>query len=211
MFERTVVTQDRSRPRPPPRADPRGCLKVEPLSSGIWVVSGTDIYQVKVDEGDLVVLSPGYLRLWDMEKNQLRWERDCVGRIQGLTKEYVVMDGYWWKLRNRKNGHLYGDFMFPIFPAFADLDERNHFGPVVSTRGLFLYKPCQKALCIFRIGDKDVEFRFWESTDIIKGSLVLRGDLENLELELVGQKRTWSEHKTTERIFKRNWFERLLL
>lgn len=66
VFDRTVVTEDRNRPPPKPRDDPKGSIKVESQSYDIWSITGTDIYQVKGDGNDLVVDSPEYLRLWDM-------------------------------------------------------------------------------------------------------------------------------------------------
>ena len=52
------------------------------------------------------------------------------------------------------------------------------------------YKPGEKALYIVHIGDRNAELQVWESEDEIRGSLVMRSNLKNLELELIGQKLT---------------------
>jgi hypothetical protein len=136
-----------------------------------------------------------------MAKGKVRWEKKTGigGRICGFTEEYVIKETGNWQgsrqLHKRKTGKNYGTFDLPWEPAFVDFCAKNHFGPVVSIGGLFLYKTCRKALFIFRIGKKEVEFRIWESTEDIQGYLVLRGSLEDLELELVGQKPTWTKYK----------------
>lgn len=81
---------------------------------------------------------------------------------------------------------------------------------MVSTSGLFLYKPCRKALFIFRIGDTHVKFRMWESTEDIQGSLLLRGDLENLKLELPGQKPAWTKSEETQPVFRKGWLTKMI-
>lgn len=72
----------------------------------------------------------------------------------------------------------------------------------MTTRGLFLYKPCRKTLFIFRVDNNQVEFRMWESAEDIQGSLVLRGNLDNLEMELLGKKSTWTKWENKRPIFK---------
>ena len=148
-------------------------------------ITGTDIYQVEGYENDIVIRSPRFLRLWDLAKGKYRWEREGAGgQICGFTRKYILLKvGYFW-LRERKTGHLYGEFRLPIYTAFTSLKEEHHFGPVMSARGLFLYKPGRKAIFIFQIDDEKVDARIWESTVDIQGRLLLRGGLDNLELEL---------------------------
>ncbi|KAH1355719.1 hypothetical protein KXW98_007559 [Aspergillus fumigatus] len=202
VFERTVVAANRDRPKPKPREDKKGCLKVESQSSNIWVITGTDIYQVEGHGNDVVIRSPQFLRLWDMNKREFRWERTGGGgHIWGFTQNHIIRKvGKCW-MHERKTGHVYGDFSLPI-NGLTDLNEEHHFGPVVSASGLFLYKPGRKAIFIFRIGEREVDARLWESTDDIQGSLLMRGGLDNLELELIGQKPTWTKYDETWPVYK---------
>ncbi|KFY46962.1 hypothetical protein V494_00255 [Pseudogymnoascus sp. VKM F-4513 (FW-928)] len=185
VFERTVATRDRSRPPPVPRDDLKGSLKVELqrvdiLSSPgteIWSVTGTDIYQVEGCGNDLVVSLSKYLRLWDMAKGKFRWEKEhhsCDGHIDGFTEKYIVRTVGYVHLHERKNGNVHGHFQLPSHTAYIDLNKDHRFGPV--------------------IGDRQVEFRIWESIEVIQGSLVVRGSLDELELELIGQKTSWIKH-----------------
>jgi len=219
VFEQTVLSDDRDRPPPKPRDDPKGCLclKIEMLSStNIWSITGTDIYQVEGDGNDLVVQSPKYLRLWDMAKGKFRWEifegSGDIHRIHGFTEKYIVRTVGYWHLLERTTGRTHGDFRLPSYPAFCDLNKKYHFGAVVSTGGLFLYKPGRKALYIFRITDKQVECRMWESAEDIQCLLVLRGDLDNLELELIGQKPTWkTKSEETTPVFRNTWLKKWVM
>lgn len=213
VFERTILTKDRDRPPPKPRGDAKGCLKIESLSSNIWTITGTDIYQVEGYENDVVIRSPEFLRLWDMTKQKFRWERERSGdgHIWGFTKKYIIIKVGHCHLHERKSGYVYGNFCLPHFTAFIDFNEDNHFGPVVSTGGLFLYKPCRKAIFIFQIRDRGVDFSIWESTDEIRGTLVLRGNLENLELALIGQKPTWTKYEETVPVCRNSFIYKRLL
>lgn len=213
VFERTVMTKNLDRPTPKPREDPKGCLKIESQSSNIWTITGTDIYQVEGYENDVVIRSPEYLRLWDMAKGRFRWERKGSGggRIWGLSQKFIVIKvGKCW-LHERKTGNVHGEFYLPHYSAFIDFNENHHFGPVVSTDGLFIYKPCRKAIFVFEICDREVEFRIWESTTNIQGSLVLRGDLNNLEVEIIGQKPTWTKYEEKEPVYRNDFIKKRLL
>ncbi|CAL5871603.1 uncharacterized protein PFLUO_LOCUS5856 [Penicillium psychrofluorescens] len=213
VFERTIVKKDRDRPPPKPRDDRKACLKIESQSPNIWTITGTDIYQVEGYENDIVVRSPNFLRLWDMAKGRFRWEKADSGSwpIWGFTKKYIVIEVGDCHLYERKSGNVYGTFRLPLYNAFIDFNKDNHFGPVMSTGGLFLYKPCRKAIFIFQIRDREVDFRIYESTDDIHGSLVLRGDLENFELRLVGQKPTWTKYEETVPVYKNGPIKKRLL
>ena len=203
VFKRTVLTTNMNRPNPRPREDKEGCIKVESQSSNIWTITGTDIYQVEGYENDIVIRSPRFLRLWDLAKGKYRWEREGAGgQICGFTRKYILLKvGYLW-LRERRTGRLYGEFRLPIYTAFTSLKEEHHFGPVMSASGLFLYKPGPKAIFIFQIDDEKVDARIWESTVDIQGRLLLRGGLDNLELELIGQKPTWKKYNEIWPIYK---------
>ena len=95
-------------------------------------------------------------------------------------------------LRERKTGYLHGHFRFP--DDLISRKEEHHFGPVVSADGSFLYKPGRTAIFIFQIDDEKVDARIWESTVDIQGSLLLRGELDNLKLEPIGQKPSWTRY-----------------
>ncbi|KAL4934815.1 hypothetical protein BDV06DRAFT_208227 [Aspergillus oleicola] len=207
VFEQTIVATNLDRPKPKPREDEKRWLKVELQSSNIWIITGTDIYQVEGYENDVVIRTPRFYRLWDMARKRFRWEKfGGGGHIWGFTQEYIVVNVGKCHLYKRKNGHFYGDFSLPIYKGLTELQEKHHFGPVVSASGLFLYKPGQKGIFIFQIGDRKVDARIWESTADIQGSLLLRGQLENLELELIGQKPTWTKYDDTWPVYKEGDF-----
>ncbi|KAF7588278.1 hypothetical protein BBP40_005932 [Aspergillus hancockii] len=205
VFERTVETDNLDRPKSKPREDQKDCLKVQSRSSNIWTVTGTDIYQVEGYENDVVIRSPRFLRLYDMTKGKFRWKKEIFGgggHILGFTKKYILIKaGVCW-LRERKTGHFYGDFSLPIYNSLTDLNEKHHFGPVMSASGLFLYKSGRKGIFVFEIGDRKVDARIWESTVDIQGSLLLRGGLDNLELEVIGQNPTWTKFDETWPVYK---------
>jgi hypothetical protein len=103
--------------------------------------------------------------------------------------------------------------VLPSYSAFDDGDKAFHFGPAVSSGGLMLYKLSQKALIIFRVGARVVDFRVLESKDEIKGPRVLRGSLEDLELILIGQNPVWTKYEMRELVcrldFLTKWMKEL--
>jgi hypothetical protein len=205
IFEGKVVIEDTSRPPPKSREDDKGSLKVENKSPTVFCLTGTDIYQIDSDGKDLVIRSRQFLRVWNMAKGRFRWEMfKPVGRLFCLTDKYVVFQVGRYKLHQRKNGYIHGEFDFPAFRSFISLDKEDKFGPMVTKDGLVLYKPCKKALFMCHIGDREVKIRAWESKDEIRGSLVLRGDLNNLQVEIIGQNPSWTKHEMEEPVFK-NW------
>ncbi|KAL7904207.1 hypothetical protein GGI35DRAFT_463893 [Trichoderma velutinum] len=212
VFERTIVTDNRYKPRPISQVDEKGSLKMEsePSNANVWYLCGTDIYQAEGDEDDLVIESPNYLRLWDMAERNFRWEkREPGGRyIRGFTKKYVIREVGYHHLHKRTSGHIHGSFEYPKHSKYIDFKEENRFGPVMGTNGLFLYKPCKTALFIFRIGDDKVDFYIWESTSNIEGYLVLRGKLENLELKLLQQEPSWNIYYSPQDIVKNDILKR---
>lgn len=213
VFERKIMTNDRDRPPPKPRDDPKGCLKIELLALNIWTITGTDIYQVEGYENDVVVRSPRFLRLWDMAKGKFRWERErsSSGCIWGFSPKYIIVKVGLCHLYERKSGNVYGNFDLVHHRAFIDFKLDNHFGPVMTTGGLVIYKPCQKAIFIFQIRNNEVDVRIWESTDAIQGALLLRGNLENLELEILGQTHEWRKYEEKIQIHQNGPIKKRLL
>lgn len=213
VFERTTVTNDRNRPSPRHRGDVKGCLKVETQALNIWTITGTDIYEVEGYDNDVVVRSPRFLRLWDMDKRKFRWEKEgsISGFIWGFTQKHIIIKVGYCHLYERISGNVYGNFNLIHHQAFIDLNLDNHFGPVMTRSGLLLYKPCQKAIFIFQIRNNEVDIRIWESTDVIQGGLVLRGNLENLELEILGQTHRWRKYEEKMRIYKNGPIKKRLL
>lgn len=195
--------------------DVEGSLKVEKVSSGIWFISGTRIYQVEGDEHALVVHTPQYLRLYDMDGDAIRWEkyrRKSLSlphdEIFCLVKDYVIMDHGKYYLLQRSNGAEYGKF---DTPNVGRRDHRECFGPFVSSEGLILFRPSAKFLYIFRVGKKKVEFRIWEAEARVQGSIVLRGELDELEWYLVDQDNVMKEHRRcAEKIHTRGLVLRIL-
>jgi hypothetical protein len=114
-------------------------------------------------------------------------------------------------LYERKSGNIYGNFDLVHHRAFIDFDENKHFGPMMTTGGLVLYKPCRKAIFIFRVQDQEVDVRIWESTDDIQGALVLRGNLDNLELEIIGQTPRWTKYEEKRPIYRNGFIKKRLL
>ncbi|KAJ5544102.1 hypothetical protein N7494_005381 [Penicillium frequentans] len=214
VFERSSMTANQNRPLSIPRGSSECCLKIETQSPNIWTISGTDIYQVEICENDVVVRSTGFLRLWNMAEGRFLWEQRAVPGsvwIWGFIDKYILVKRGNCHLYERRSGNDHGQFDLPCHQAFIDWNESHHFGPVMSAGGLFLYKPCQKAIFIFEIRDRAVDFRIWKSTDDIRGSLVLRGNIENLELDLLGQKPQWTNYEETERLHKNDFINKSLL
>ena len=217
FFERTIVTNDRERPLPITCDDCKGCLKIESVSPGlrsnIWTITGTDIYQVEGYENDIVVRSPRFLRLWDMAKGRFRWEREgsSSGCIWGFSEKYIIVKVGYCHLHERRNGNVYGNFDLVHHRAFIDFNLDNHFGPVMTLGGLVLYKPCQTAIFVFQIHNNEVDVRIWESTDVIQGALLQRGNLENLELRILGQTHEWSKYEEKIQIHKNGLIKKRLL
>ena len=207
------MTENRNRPLSKPRGDSNSCLKIETQFSNIWTISGTDIYQVEVCENDVLVRSTGFLRLWDMAEGRFLWGKRAVSGsvcIWGFINKYILIKVGDCHLYERRSGNDYGKFDLPCNQAFIDWNESHHFDPVISASGLFLYKPCQKAIFIFEIHDRAVDFRIWESTDDIRGSLVLRSNIGNLELELLGQKPKWTKYEETKPLYKNGFIKKRL-
>ena len=111
-------------------------------------------------------------------------------------------------LYERKNGNFHGDFVLPDDRTIWEFNENNHFGPVMSTKGLFLYKSSPTAILIFRIGDRKVDVRIWESSNSLKGPLVLRGNLEDLELELIEQNPRWRKSVQTVTVCRNDFIKK---
>ncbi|KAK3175442.1 hypothetical protein K4F52_010272 [Lecanicillium sp. MT-2017a] len=192
VFEQTSMRIDRDRPRSKSH-DPKGCLSFKTQSHNIWTITGTDIYQVEGNENDVVVRTPEFLRLWDMDSRKFRWEREDrgEGRIWGFSKKYVVKKAGSHHMYERKTGLHYGRFDLPLYSAFIDFNEENHFGPTV--------------------GDREVDLRIWETTDKIQGYLLLRGGLDNLDVQLIGQKPTWTRHQETVSVYKYSFIKKRLV
>lgn len=87
-----------------------------------------------------------------MGKEKFGWENQEVAgriyRIHGFTEKYIVRRVGDWHLLEPKTGRTHGDFCRPYYQTFYDLIKKYHFGAVVSTRGLFLYKAGRKVLFI---------------------------------------------------------------
>lgn len=208
VFNQTVVLEDRTRPQLKPSEDQKGSLKVESKPSGIWCITGTDIFHVEGNAKDLVIQSSTFLRLWSMTTEKFRRERGgASGHSICLTDKYVVKHVGQFFLHSRQSGKEYRKFNLPYYKAFFSFDERFHFGPVVSARGLILYKTSEKALYIFYISDRVVDIRLWETDVEIKGPLVLRGSPENLELELIGKNPVWTIRHEEAYIHKTGWIQ----
>ena len=126
-------------------------------------------------------------------------------RIYGFKEKYVLC----WHLYERKTGYAYGQPDLPYYTAFDHLSEEKRFGPVANTRGLFLILP--KSTFNSRINGTSDDVRMWESSKDIEGSLVLRGNLEDPELELIGQKSAWTRHEEKKRIFKTDFIKKRVI
>jgi hypothetical protein len=232
VFERTIVAKDEYEQQRKHQDKKKGCLKVEPgtLNKDIWILHGVDIYEAEGDGDDLVVQSPNYLRLWDMSTEKFRWEKDNepgeICRIRGFTKEHIIREVGHPRLYKRSTGRAYGDYHYPqqILRHF-DWDEKTYFGPVVSTGGVFLYVCGKKTLLLYQFDDqkdgkhnKDkgqtpvVRFQIWQSTTSdIQGSLVLRGNLNNIELEFLEQKHSWKKLNAESPILQFPWVKSWLV
>lgn len=197
IFERVVLSEDKSRPPPKYPEDKKGSLAVARGSSNVFCVTGTPVHFILGDEKDLVIQTRCFVRFWNTTKGKLCWERKqgVSNRLLCICDRFVVSLAGYYHLRQRHNGYIYGRFDLPRYSAFVSLKSEDHFGPLVSKQDLVLYQPSKKVIFIFSIGDRSVKFRAWESTDEIRGPLILRGSLENLELELIGKTPVWRKHE----------------
>lgn len=212
LFQRTILKNGRDRGF---CSDTKSCLEFNLQSPNFWTVTGPDIYQIDGFASDVVVQSSKLLRLWDANKQRFRWERkeSALGRICGFVGKRFLREiepGY-YILHERETGRVYGNFRLPCHRVFHDQDEITRFGPVVSTGGLFVFKPCRRAFLIVRIHKRKVHARIWESAEDIKGHLVLRGGLENLELRLIGQRPNWNIYEATERVHTNGFLAKKML
>ena len=58
----------------------------------------------------------------------------------------------------------------------------------------------------------ELQLQIWESNFEIRGSLFLRGNLKNLDLQIPGQNPEWTVYTTIFEIYiKRDWFRKYVL
>jgi hypothetical protein len=184
---------DRSDPLAPDHSDDtKGALNIMPVSSGVWYISGTRVFQVEGDEHDIAVQSPAYLRLYSLDSKAIRWEKFSPSnkamfnhnKIFCLVDNYVVIQYGMYHLLKRSNGHTYGKFDMPV-DLFESFNRNGRFGPIVSKNGVIIRKPSANILYVFQITPKEVKYRIWQSEKTIEGFLVLRGSLDSLQLQLI--------------------------
>ncbi|KAK1713410.1 uncharacterized protein BDZ83DRAFT_756782 [Colletotrichum acutatum] len=203
-------------------------LTVEIGSSGILTITGAAVYQVDGDGDDVVMVTSHQYRdgrdntvgeaiqdlsLWDRKEGKFRWTHSCekLGRIWGFTETFILMKVGNVHLHRRNDGKTHGTFLWPSIKNFIEFTPHHDHGPVMSTNGLLLRKPCSKAIFIWQVRDKRVHFRIWESTADIQGHLALRGSLDQLELVLVGQQARWTQYEVTEPIYKWSPLRRFMM
>jgi hypothetical protein len=198
--------------------DKEGALRVEQVSTGVWHISGARIFEVEADEQDLVIQSPQYLRLYDMKRKAMRWEKETpmtsklfdMNRIFCLSGSYVVVKHGEYHLLKRSNGSTRGKFDLPE-GSVQSLHQEDRFGPLMSSSGLVLYKPCANILYILRISSDKVEYHILGSETKIVGSFVLLGDLEKLEWHLLDGDVTMKEpQRCIEKVRKTTFVYRFL-
>jgi hypothetical protein len=216
IFELSTVPKPTDLFAPDPSDDGKGVLEVEDVSIGVWYISGARIFQIEGDEQAFVIQSSRYIRLYDLQRKTMLWEKcaplgsQLFGQKQifCLNGSYVVAKYGKYHLLKRSNGDTYGKFDLP-HGQVESVHERDRFGPLVSSSGLVLYRPSAEILYIFCIEDKKVEYRIWESETRIQGSLVLRGNLETLQLRFVDT--FVKEHRRrTEKVYKTSLIDKLL-
>lgn len=206
VFEHTMRVDDRSRPPPPVREDKKDLVQMESLPCNIWCPTGIDVHQVAGDGEELVLHSPKYLRLWNIGKEKLLWEKySPTGEILCLSKKYVLVEYGDIHLIERRNGDTHGTFRLPLYPGFISFDKQTWLDPLVSSGGLIFLKRSPKVVYIFSVGERKVTFHIRESSESLEGPLLLRGGLDNLELTTIGQGHDWRIHKVEERV-NRKWF-----
>lgn len=195
--------------------DDKNSLKVEQVSPGIWYISGPRIYQIIGDEHALVVHTMRYLRLYDMDRKTMQWEKfEPKSRVSPrdeifcLINEFVVMKHGSYHLLRRSDGVTYGKFDMPRLGRLVTREE-DCCGPFVSSEGLVLFRPSAKFIYIFCVGKKNVKFRVWESPERVQGSFVLRGSLESLQWRLVDREILMKEHaKVVEKVYRTTFVDR---
>ena len=92
---------------------------------------------------------------------------------------------------SRANGRRQGWFHIPSPNEFSGFEGRQ-FGPIVSRGGLIFYKTNPKTHYIFSIQNRTAYFQLWKSETDVLNSVVLRGSMQSVELEVLDEKPKWS-------------------
>lgn len=188
VYTRAPLVEAESERRPPLSSSNEQERLTITSHSGIWLISGAKV-RVAGDEDDLLVQTPTRLMLWSMSKEKFIWTKDQKAKYVGticLTEQFALVrsegiSGTFY-LHTRKDGKSYASFTLPLYDGFYCCDSGLLFGPVASRSSLVLCKPAKRGICVFRVGKKSLDITFWESDVDLEGLLLLRGDIDNLEL-----------------------------
>jgi hypothetical protein len=77
VFEMTETPEKdiTGRRGPKPKEDKKDSLYIEKISSNIFYIHGTDVYEVESDGTLLLIPTPKFVRLYDLSKLEWRWRK----------------------------------------------------------------------------------------------------------------------------------------
>ena len=215
---RRLISQDRRRSRNTGEADEgKNAIRIECISDGVFNIDGlSGVCQLEGDNHDLVLRTPRFLRLWNIATREFRWRiRYIDGRVMCLSGNYILyqdseeFDKVW--LVQRKNGHVYGSVTIPIPSATSTLGNEPYSNIWRTESDLIVWNR-PRALIIFRLSADVVEYRVWKSANEIRGAILVKGSLETLSVEIIGQEPCWSITQTIAgETIRKMGFKRLIL
>jgi len=195
VFERMVKPKWGS--LEPIPSDPKNALEVKCESQDVFYITGTAIYNVEGDDEGFLVESQKWTRLWVWKegKPQQSWRASRLGTKLTLTDKHVLCrEGQKFTIYSRKNGHDQGSFCIPCPNDFLCFPG-NEFGPMASPSGLIFFKTTPETHYIFSIRNGKVYFQLWKAETKVEDPVVLRGSIDDVELEVLGKKPHWTIHR----------------
>ena len=178
----------------------KNALEVKSESQGVFYITGTAIYNIEGDKEGFLVESQKWIRLWVWKEGKPQHS----GRISRprhkltLTDKYILCRDQDVTLYSRENGRNRGSFLVPRPKEFPGSDPE--FGPMVSQGGLIFLKTTPETHYIFSIQSGKVYFQLWKAETKVEDPIVLRGSMDNVELEVLGKKPNWTIYKQESKI-----------
>ena len=150
-----------------------------------------------------------------MATREFRWKKRYIdGRIICLSVNYVLYqsNGDFGNicLVQRKNCHVHSDFTMPIPSAMSALGNEPHSDFWRARSDLIIWNR-SRTLIILRLSANVVEYRVLESAEEIRGAILLKGSLESLSVEIIGQEPCWSTQSITNQASRKIGLRRFTL
>jgi len=183
-------------------SDLMNALEVKSESQDVFYITGTAIYNVEGDKEGFLVESQKWTRLWAWKqgKPQQAWRISRPGTRLTLTNKYIICrSGQKFTMYSRKNGHDQGSFYIPCPNDFL-CRPGLEFGPMASQGGLIFFKTTPETHYIFSIQNGKIYFQLWKAETKVEDPVVLRGSIDNVELEVLGKKPNWTIYRQERKI-----------